>query len=211
MRTAVYGGTFDPIHRGHLHILEEFMGRLGLERALLIPAGLPPHKQVRHLARPEERAAMCEIAAQSLPGQVEVCRMELERPGKSFTADTLAALEVLYPADTFYLLMGEDMFLTVDRWHDAGGIFRRAVLCASPRSGEGLARLRHKQRELEKLGARCAVEDIPFWDISSTSVRALAREGADIAALVPAGVADYIAAHRLYGAGPDQVKGRRMD
>lgn len=202
MKTAVYGGTFNPIHWGHLHILGEFLARLGLDRALLIPAGEPPHKQAPGLAPAQDRLAMCALAAQALPGRVEVSPMELERPGKSFTADTLAALAARWPQDSFYLLMGEDMFLTVDQWRRAEEIFRRAVLCASPRSREGLARLREKQRQLERLGARCAVEDIPFWDISSTQVRALAAGGEDIAPLVPAGVAEYIAAHGLYRAQP---------
>lgn len=201
MRTGVYGGTFNPIHRGHIHILGEFMARLSLDRVLLIPDGTPPHKQADDLASAEHRLAMCRLAAEELPGRVEVSDMELLRPGRSFTSDTLAQLNGLYPGEELFLLMGEDMFLTVDRWHEAGEIFRRAVLCASPRSPEGLARLLEKSRELEALGARCRVEDIPFWDVSSTRVRELAARGEDVSGLVPGAVAEYMKKHRIYQGG----------
>lgn len=202
MRTAVYGGTFNPVHLGHVHILREFMGRLALDRALLIPAGVPPHKQALHLASAEDRVEMCRLAAEEMPElKIEVSTMELDRPGKSFTSDTLAQLNRLCPGDELYLLMGEDMFLTVDKWHDAPGIFRRAVLCASPRSREGMPRLLEKRRELEEQGARCRVEDIPFLDVSSTRVRELAGAGAELSGLVPDRVAAYIRRHGLYKMG----------
>lgn len=197
MRIGVYGGTFNPIHLGHVHILREFIKRLGLQKVLLIPDGTPPHKEANDLAPPEDRVQMCRLAAKGL-GVVEVSRMELERPGKSFTSDTLTELHELYPGDELYFLMGEDMFLTVDRWHDAPTIFRLAVLCASPRSREGYQRLLEKERELTKMGARCRVEDIPFLDASSTRVRELAIAGEDISGLVPSEVAGYIEDKKIY-------------
>lgn len=198
MRTGVYGGTFNPIHRGHVHILREFIGRLELQRVLLIPDGTPPHKEAQDLAAPGDRLEMCRLGARDL-GVVEVSGMELRRPGKSFTSDTLTELHRMYPEDELYFLMGEDMFLTVDRWHEAATIFRLAVLCASPRSRSGMERLMEKERELVKLGARCRVEDIPFLDVSSTRVRELCRAGEDISGLVPEGVARYIRENRIYG------------
>ena len=147
MRTGVYGGTFNPIHRGHVHILREFIKRLDLQRVLLIPDGTPPHKRAEDLAPPEDRVEMCRLAVKELD-IVEISQMELARPGKSFTSDTLTELHGLYPRDELYFLMGEDMFLTVDKWHDAPTIFRLAVLCASPRSPEGYKRLLEKEKEL---------------------------------------------------------------
>lgn len=204
-RTGVYGGTFNPIHRGHVHILREFIARLSLERVLLIPAGVPPHKQARHLAAARDRVAMCKLAAEEVTeAVVEVSTIELDRPGKSYTSDTLAALKERYPQDEFFLLMGEDMFLTVDRWHEAGKIMELASLCASPRSPDGLRRLREKRKELEALGARCFVEDIPFLDVSSTKVRELAGVGASrggLARLVPDAVSEYIIERHIYTGG----------
>lgn len=199
MRVGVYGGTFNPIHRGHVHILGEFIRRLDLGRVLLIPDGVPPHKRASDLASPEDRLEMCRLAAEELPkGIVTLSTMELERPGKSFTSETLTELHRLYPEDELYFLMGEDMFLTVDKWHDAPTIFRLAVLCASPRSPEGMARLLAKKKELEAMGARCRVEDIPFLDVSSTRVRQLAGAGEDIDRLTPEAVARYIVEKRIY-------------
>lgn len=204
MRTGVYGGTFNPIHRGHVHILGEFARRLRLDRVLLIPAGIPPHKQPHHLASPAHRVEMCRLAAEELGEiQVIVSRLELDRPGKSFTSETLTALSGLYPEDDFFLLMGEDMFLTVDSWHDAGTIFRLACLCASPRSREGFQHLQTKRRALEALGARCRVEDITFLDVSSTRVRELAAAGRPLKGLVPDRVAAYIRKNGIYREGRD--------
>lgn len=198
MKTGVYGGTFNPIHRGHVHILGEFIRRLGLDRSILIPAGTPPHKVAHELAAPEDRVRMCELAAEGLPGEIKISRVELDRPGKSFTSETLTELAAHCPKDEFYFLMGEDMFLTVDRWHDPETIFRRAVLCASPRSSEGMACLLAKKGELEALGARCVVEDIPFLDVSSTQIRERAAAGEPIQDLVPEPVAAYISERGLY-------------
>lgn len=204
MRTGVYGGTFNPIHRGHVHILEEFIRRLELRRVLLIPAGTPPHKQAHQLASAEDRVSMCRLAAQGLPVPVEVNDIELRRPGKSYTCDTLKELKALYPEEELFFLMGEDMFLTVDKWYHPEEIFSRAALCASPRSSEGLPRMLSKRRELEAMGARCFVEDIPFMDVSSTQVRELAGQRQDISGLVPDDVAEYIVEHRIYTGGESQ-------
>ena len=201
MRTGIYGGTFNPIHTGHVRLLRDFIKRLGLERVLLIPTGTPPHKQAHALASAQQRLDMCRLAVEGIKeAPVELCGIELMRPGKSYTADTLEELRRLYPEDTFFLLMGEDMFLTVDSWYRPEAIMGLAVLCCSPRSPDGLGKLKEKQGQLERgFGARCRVEDIPFLDASSTRVRELARAGRDISGLVPEEVAGYISGNRIYG------------
>lgn len=200
MKIGVYGGTFNPIHLGHVHILREFIQRLKLDKGLLIPARVPPHKQALDLAEGTDRLAMCRLAAAELEGLAEVSALELERPGRSYTVDTLRELSTRYPEDEFYLLMGEDMFLTVDRWYCAETIFRLAAICASPRSRDGAKKLREKQGELEgRYHARCFVEDIPYLPISSTEIREAAEAGKSLKGLVPPGVERYIVSHRLYG------------
>lgn len=200
MKTGIYGGTFNPIHTGHVRLLGDFIRRLGLGRVLLIPTGVPPHKQAHALAGPKERMDMCRLAIKEIKGApVELCGIELERPGKSFTADTLEALRGMYPGDEFYLLMGEDMFLTVDSWYRPEAIMALAVLCCSPRSPDGLAKLKEKAGQLERdFGARCRVEDIPYFPASSTQVRELAAKGLPLGGLVPPEVARYIVENRLY-------------
>lgn len=203
MKTGIYGGTFNPIHLSHLHILREFIRRLGLDRVLLIPTRVPPHKQARSLASAEDRLAMCALAAGEITeAPVEVSRIEMDREGKSYTADTLEALRELYPEDAFFLLMGEDMFLTLDRWYRPETICRLAALCASPRSADGLHKLERKKRDLERtLGARCFVEDIPYLEGSSTDVRELAERGESLRGLVPPTVEEYIVRRGIYRGG----------
>lgn len=200
MKTGIYGGTFNPIHKGHLHILEEFSKRLSLDRVLLIPARVPPHKQAHFLASGEARMELCRLAAQSVPGlAVEVCDIELRRSGKSYTADTLEELSARYPEEPFYLLMGEDMFLTLGSWYRPETIFALSVPCASPRSPRGLENLLKKQQEYETdFSAKTIVENIPWLNISSTEIRERASRGKDISTLVPPQVAEYLEREKIY-------------
>lgn len=203
MKAGIYGGTFNPIHLGHIHILREFAERLGLDRVLLIPTGTPPHKAAPLLAGAEDRLAMCRLAVDTVSDvPIRVSRMEIDRGGKSYTALTLEALRGQYPQDEFYFLMGEDMLLTLDKWYRPEVICALATLCASPRSHDGLAKLKAKQRELEeKFSARCRIENIPYFAASSTQIRELAARRESLSGLVPDAVEKYIYSHGLYGGG----------
>lgn len=198
MKTGIYGGTFNPIHNGHLHIVEEFRRGLGLDRVLLIPTRVPPHKAAPDLASAGERFAMCRLAAQGKPW-LELSDIEMRREGKSYTAETLEELSVLYPQDQFYLLMGEDMFLTLGRWYRPETIFSLASVCTTPRSPDGLDALRQKALEYTgQFQARCFLEHIPYLPISSTRVRQAVARGEDVSGLVPQAVAAYMKERGLY-------------
>ena len=198
MKTGIYGGTFNPIHNGHLHIVEEFRRGLGLDRVLLIPTRVPPHKAAPDLASAGERFAMCRLAAQGKPW-LELSDIEMRREGKSYTAETLEELSALYPQDQFYLLMGEDMFLTLGRWYRPETIFSLASVCTTPRSPDGLDALRQKALEYTgQFQARCFLEHIPYLPISSTQVRQGVARGADVSGLVPQAVAAYMKERGLY-------------
>lgn len=198
MKTGIYGGTFNPIHNGHLHIVEEFRRGLGLDRVLLIPTRVPPHKAAPDLASAGERFAMCRLAAQGKPW-LELSDIEMRREGKSYTAETLEELSVLYPQDQFYLLMGEDMFLTLGRWYRPETIFSLASVCTTPRSPDGLDALRQKALEYTgQFQARCFLEHIPYLAISSTQVRQAVARGEDVSGLVPQAVATYMKERGLY-------------
>ena len=200
MKIGIYGGTFNPIHLGHLHILREFIRRLELDKVILIPTHVPPHKQSFDLASGEDRVKMCKIAAgEIVEAPVEVSTIELDREGKSYTAETLEELKRQHAENEFYLLMGEDMFLTIHQWYRPETIFSLATVCGSPRSEDGLQKLCEQRDFLEKMyGARCRVEDIPYFPASSTEVRELAQQGESLSRLVPSGVEDYIKTHGLY-------------
>lgn len=198
MKTGIYGGTFNPIHKGHLHIVEAFRKGLGLDRVLLIPTRVPPHKAAPDLASPQDRFAMCQLAIQGQPW-LELSDMEMRREGKSYTAETLEELSALYPQDQFYLLMGEDMFLTLGRWYRPETIFSLASVCTTPRSPDGLDALRQKALEYTgQFQARCFLEHIPYLPISSTQVRQAVARGEDVSGLVPQAVAAYMKERGLY-------------
>ena len=134
MRIGVYGGTFNPIHRGHLTAARAAADALGLEKVLLIPDNLPPHKALpAGSATGEDRLAMCRLTAGEVPG-MEVLDLELRRSGPSYTSDTLAELHAQYPDDELWLLVGSDMFLSLQEWHEPERILSLAGIAAFHRT-----------------------------------------------------------------------------
>lgn len=200
MRLGIYGGTFNPIHNGHIHILYEFSKRLALDKTLIIPTATPPHKQTVKLASAEDRMKMCGLVAGEISGaSAEVSDIEIKRKGKSFTADTLKQLKAICPYAEMFLLMGEDMLLSFGTWYKPDEISKLSALCASPRSTKGLEKMSRFAEELtEKFGAVCMIEDIPYVDVSSTDVRDKIDRGESISGLVPSSVEAYIKEQGLY-------------
>lgn len=197
-RVGVYGGTFNPIHNGHLHILGEFLARLSLDKVLLIPTGNPPHKEAPELVGAEDRLKMCELAVDEAKINAEVSDIEIKRTGKSYTVDTLEALHAENPEDELFLLMGEDMFLTLDKWYCPERIFELATVCVSPRS-HGLEKLEAFARELaNRFGATAIIENISYLEISSTQIRERIKAGESIEGLAPSSTEEYIKRNKLY-------------
>lgn len=200
MNIGIYGGTFNPIHNGHVHLVQAFSKALALDKVLLIPTFSPPHKQPGALAGAQQRLEMCALAAQTIAGvSVQVSDIEIHRAGKSYTADTVRELRAQYPLDRLYLLMGEDMFLTLQDWWQPEVLFQNCVVCAAPRSHTHAEKLQlHAQWLMERYGAQVALVQIPYLPLSSTDIRKKLREGGDVSALVPPGVAAYIRENKLY-------------
>ena len=203
MKLGIFGGTFNPIHNGHIHLLGEYLEQLRLDRVLLIPTNQPPHKPAQQLASGEHRFNMCRIAVKGMP-QVEVSDLELRRQGSSYTVDTLRQLRRQYPQDTFYLLMGGDMFLTIEQWHDADEILSMAVICAGARSPGESEGLRRYAAQLAAKGAKTEILDLKPIAVSSTRIRGAISQGGDTARLVDPQVYDYIGQNGLYGCQADQ-------
>lgn len=130
-RIGIYGGTFNPPHSGHVHLARTLAQALGLERVLIIPSNLPPHKQVPELASGADRMEMCRLAFPDEP--FEISGLELSRGGKSYTCDTLAALQKQYGNAEFYLFMGTDMLLSFHQWRNPGDILRMCRLAVAAR------------------------------------------------------------------------------
>ncbi|HIS50680.1 MAG TPA: nicotinate (nicotinamide) nucleotide adenylyltransferase [Candidatus Gallacutalibacter pullistercoris] len=196
-KIGLYGGTFNPIHEAHVHLVKDFADRLGLDKVLLMPTFQPPHKQAHQLASPEDRMAMCRLAAAG-DERIQVSDLEIRRAGKSYTAETLEELHRLYPGNQWHLLMGEDMFLTIDRWYRPETIYRLAVLCAAPRSPDGLPRLEKHAQFLRTWGAETVLCDIRYLPVSSTLVREAVAAGKPLDGLVSPGIARYIREKGLY-------------
>ncbi len=195
-KIAVYGGTFNPVHNGHIHLAEQFKKLIGFDKVVLIPTNVPPHKEALMLASAEDRLQMCRLAA--LDAGFEVSDMEIKRSGRSYTADTLELLKKQEPEAEFYLMMGEDMFLTLLSWRRPDKILKLSTICAAPRSWQGLKKLEEYAEKLKERGGRVVLGDIEYLPVSSTMVRDCIREGKDVAGLVPRGVAEYIKTKHLY-------------
>ena len=198
MRIGIYGGTFAPLHRGHVAAAEAFLAQMELDLLYVIPAGIPPHKQIDASDDPAHRLAMCELAFAG-KRNVIVSDMEIRRAGKSYTVDTLRALAG--EDRRLFLLMGTDMMLTLDEWREPEEIFRLCYPIYIRREQDPILEQRiitKNQLYLEKYGkiARRLMADV--IELSSTEIRERVRDGAPIDDLVPETVADYIRENKLY-------------
>ncbi|MBQ6830737.1 MAG: nicotinate (nicotinamide) nucleotide adenylyltransferase [Clostridia bacterium] len=198
-KIGVFGGTFDPIHNGHLILADELGKRLALDLVILMPTFVPPHKIKPDLASAVDRVAMCRLACEPYE-RMTVSEWEVNRRGVSFTVLTLEALQGRYPDAQLYLFVGADMFLTLGTWYRFADIAKMAVLCTVPRDDVTMEQLQAYAAQLEEQGARCRVENIQTPRISSTDIRARAAAGESITQWVPPAVEQYIAQHEVYTA-----------
>ena len=172
MKIGVYGGSFNPPHLGHVRAAQACKQALGLDRVLVIPASIPPHKQLTSSsASPEERLALTRLAFENLPG-FEVLDLEIRREGKSYTVDTIRELKAQYEHDELFLMMGTDMFLSFQDWYSPQEIARYVQLVCFSRydaDAENRAALQKQADTLEKLyGQRPVLLTNDCFDISST-------------------------------------------
>lgn len=206
MKIGIYGGTFNPPHLGHMAAAQAAVAALGLDKLLLIPAAIPPHKALPSGTPPqEERLAMVEKWADVMGGHVEVSTLELEREGKSYTSDTLRSIRQTYPDAELWLLMGTDMFLTLHLWHEPEVILSLAGVCAFGRTEQDGEAMFAPQRDYlqQHFHAKITTITLPgLVDISSTRLRELLENGGGGQYLLPS-VYGYILMHRLYGTKAD--------
>lgn len=209
MKIGVYGGTFNPPHLGHLTAARSVFELLNLDLLLLIPAGLPPHKELpAGSPTPEQRLEMTRLAGEQLGlgDKVRTLDIELERGGRSFTSDTLAQLREQYPDSELWLLMGTDMFLTLQTWHEPEKILSLAGVAAFGRTEEDTEELFSAQRDYLYRAypqARIFTLTLPgVIDVSSTELREKLAKGRGANLLAPA-VYGYILREGLYNTNAD--------
>lgn len=195
-RIGIMGGTFDPIHHGHLFAAEEARARFQLDTVIFIPCGQPPHKDDRDISAAECRYIMCALATAPNP-HFEVSRLEIDRPGPSYTIETLRHYrQALGPDAELFFITGADAILEILTWREADAVLREAQCIAVNRPGADLSNLP------EVIGdgraARVEVMDLPALEISSTGIRERVRKGLPIRYLTPNAVVDYITKEALY-------------
>lgn len=197
-RIGIFGGTFDPIHLGHLIIAEELRYRLALDRILFLPAGRPPHKTDREISPNQQRLEMLEMAIADNP-HFAVSTVDLKRPGLSYTADSLAVLQAEFPDRELYFLMGQDSLRDFPTWHEPDRIVRQARLGVALRPGV-VVDIDTIVRQVPAAAGRIKLIDVPLIQIASRLIRQRVREGRPITYQVPRAVEGYIRAHGLYRA-----------
>lgn len=175
VKIGIYGGTFDPPHLAHMAAARAAMDQLELDRLLIIPDQEPPHKGLpADAASPQQRLEMADLMADGLGPKAEASDLELKREGKSYTADTVEQLHQRFPGDELWLLMGTDMFLTIENWYQPERIFQYAGVAAFSRSHEDTGEMFREQSEnLERrFHARTTIIDLPqVMELSSRDLR----------------------------------------
>jgi nicotinate-nucleotide adenylyltransferase len=210
-RIGIMGGMFDPVHRGHMLLATRAREWAALDHVRLIPTGTPVHRD-QSQASAAQRIAMLELAA-AAHVELQVDAREVRRDAPSYTYDTASALRAENPGAALFLLLGLDAFTAFDTWHRWQDLLGLVHLLVAVRPGYRYesCRLDRGFREVvndrrtatadaaaQRTAGRILMAELDLPDISSTQVRRMVRKGEDISALVPPGVADYIAAHKLY-------------
>jgi nicotinate-nucleotide adenylyltransferase len=189
-RLGVMGGTFDPIHHGHLVAASEVAARFELDEVLFVPTGEPWQKTERQVSPAEDRYLMTVIATASNP-RFSVSRVDIDRPGPTYTADTLTDVHKMFPDARLYFITGADALAQIVSWHRVEDLFRWAHFVGVTRPGYELG------NEHLPEGVVTLIE-VPAMAISSTDCRVRVRDGRPIWYLVPDGVVQYISKRRLY-------------
>jgi nicotinate-nucleotide adenylyltransferase len=197
-RLGVLGGTFNPPHLAHLAIARDARVQLGLERVVLMPARIPPHKPALPDPGAEHRLRMCELLVRGVAG-LSACPLEIERDGPSYTVDTLNAIAAGHPDAELTLILGADTARALPDWREPRRVLAMANVAVAARAG-------HARRDvlaslaplIDPAGVRFL--DMPLQHVSSSTARERAGVGTSIEDLVGPAVASYVAAHGLYGA-----------
>lgn len=203
-RLGLLGGTFDPIHVGHLIVAEALAYRLGLDHVVFLPAANPPHKSGQPLSSSSDRLEMIRLSIAGAKG-FSVSQVDLQRPGPSYTADMLAEVRARVDRDTkLYFLMGMDSFRDFPSWFEPGKIGKLAHLGVARRPGVDVSMI-DIERQVPETRGKIAIVNVPLIDISSSDIRERIRIGRNFRFHVAPAVADFIRENRLYVDGLDRT------
>ncbi len=195
-KIGLFGGTFNPIHKGHIRLADTAVKKLELDKLIIMPSNLPPHKSADFLCQNEKRFEMCRLAAADRDN-FEVSDYELKKQGKSYSVYTVRYLKEIYPDDVLYMLVGSDMFLSFDRWFMFEEIMKNVVLCVASREEDDFFALEKKSEILKKYG-QVNILETEVYPISSTEIRKLIKNNENYSCYLPEKVVQYIGLNNLY-------------
>lgn len=203
MRTAIFGGSFNPVHNGHVNLVRETAEKAGLDRVIVMPTFISPFKKDSDVfvADGADRLEMCRLAFEDMPF-VSVSDYELSRQKVSYTVDTLRHYKAELPDDELYFIMGSDMLLSLKKWNSFEEIMGLCTIIAASReeNESDIGKLREEAHYLEKYG-RVIVVNISAFEVSSTEIREKIMNNRDISCYVPKKVVKYILDTNLYSQG----------
>lgn len=202
-RIALMGGSFNPIHCGHMNLARAALESALADEVLFLPTGNPPHKR-DGLADKSDRFAMVELALEG-ETRMKASREEVDRQGVIYTVDTLTRLHEAMPDAALYYLIGADTLLQLHTWRQPEKVIRLCTFLLAMRPGESGQEVERQLAFWREKGADIVLLDAQQMDISSTELREKIRRGQSLKGLVPAGVEAYIREHGLYGSGEDQA------
>ena len=168
--TAIFGGTFNPFHIGHYEILNALQNDINIDKILILPDRIPPHKVCDYMADDSARIEMCKIAAKDF-GKAEVCLLEFNRTGKSYTYDTVVELKEKYPSESFAFVCGGDMLVYFPKWYKYEELMRLLPFIVFKRSDTDIAEFNNCIRKFKNIGMQITVKDEVISAVSSTEIR----------------------------------------
>ena len=197
-RLGIFGGTFNPPHKGHIYIAKEALRSANLDKVIFMPCSLPPHKAVAGEVSPVHRYEMTRIAIQNEP-KFEISDLEIKSSGKSYTAKTLKILKDKYPEAKLCFVLGGDSLRDMEKWYHPEKIFEIAEIVALKRGGiDDKVFDESAEKYRIKYGAEITAVDISPVEVSSSEVRRLLSEGKDAGHIMDQAVLDYIRENRIY-------------
>ncbi len=196
MKIGIFGGAFNPVHNGHIRIMNSYLDALSLDRIIIIPTADPPHKSGAGLAPEADRLNMLRLVTEK-SDKYEISDLEFRREGKSYTYLTLCEMRQLHPLDEFYLIIGSDQYLYFHTWYRADDILKMATVCTMARNYEDYEKLIKYKAENENM-RDTVISDFEVVEVSSSDIRERVKNGTSIKGLVPEAVENYIKERGLY-------------
>lgn len=196
-KIGIFGGSFNPVHNGHIHLAESVMKKLNLDKIIIMPANIPPHKQCHDYADCKDRLEMCRLACEDYDG-FEVSNWEISRNTISYTINTVMHFKQEYPQNTFYLMVGSDMLMSFDKWYRYKEILKCVILTVVSREKNDIEVLMKKKSYLEQFGRVLIVDTEPLV-ISSTDIRKIIKNHGFYSCYLNEKVVQYIKQKKLYG------------